>query len=246
MYDALYALNVAPDLVQAESATLSRYKVVLVPPLYSASDEILLRLADYVMRGGHVVMAFKSGFANEYSAVRHVMAPGPLRAAAGFHYQEFSSLAEPQRLTPDPYRVGDDNRGSVWQEFLVPETAEVVASFVHPYWRFPAITRNKYGAGTLTYQATVVTDALQREIVREVLNRAGLTGTDQNLPEAVRVRHGRNSLGQTLHYYFNFSDRAQSVEYSAGDGIELLTNRPVSRGHTLTLQAWDLAIVVER
>jgi beta-galactosidase len=246
MYDALYALNVAPDLVHAESANLSRYKVVLVPPLYSASDEILLRLADYVMRGGHVVMAFKSGFANEYSAVRHVMAPGPLRAAAGFHYQEFSSLAEPQRLTPDPYRVGDDNRGSVWQEFLVPETAEVVASFVHPYWRFPAITRNKYGAGTLTYQATVVTDALQREIVREVLNRAGLTGTDQNLPEAVRVRHGRNSLGQTLHYYFNFSDRAQSVEYSAGDGIELLTNRPVSRGHTLTLQAWDLAIVVER
>jgi beta-galactosidase len=246
MYNALYALNVAPEIVSAEGANLSRYKVVLVPPLYSASDEVLLRLADYVRSGGHVVMAFKSGFANESSTVRHVIAPGPLRAAAGFHYQEFTSVPEPLRLTPDRYGVGDNNRGSVWQEFLVPETAEVVASFEHPYWHFPAITLNKYGAGTLTYEATVVTDPLQREIVREVLNRAGLTGADQSLPEPVKVRHGRNALGKTLHYYFNFSGRRQSVSYPTADGFDLLTNRSVRRGQALTLEPWDLAIVVDR
>ena len=118
-------------------------------------------------------MSFKSGFTNEYSTVRDVMAPGALRQAAGFHYQEFTSLANPERLTPDLYRVGEENKGSVWQEFIIPDTAEVIASFDDPYWHFPAITRNKYGSGELVYEATYVTDTLQREIIRDVLSHAG-------------------------------------------------------------------------
>ena len=92
MYGALYELNVEPDFVQVGDRNLSRYKVLLVPPLYSASDPVLQQVSDYVAGGGHLLMAFKSGFTNQYSTVRDVMAPGPLRKAAGFHYQEFSSL----------------------------------------------------------------------------------------------------------------------------------------------------------
>jgi beta-galactosidase len=245
MYDALYDLNVEPDIVQAGDPSLLGYKALLVPPLYSASDEVLQQVAEYVRAGGHVVMAFKSGFADQYSTVRHVMAPGPLRPAAGFRYQEFTSLAEPQRLTPDPYEVGRENTGSVWQEFLTPETAHVVASFDHPYWRFPAITRNTYGRGTLTYQATVVTQALQREIVRDVLKRAGLTSPDQNLPQAVKVRHGRNQQGLLLHYYLNFSDQEHSITYPYGRGTDLLTDRTLQQGEPLTLKPWDPAVIAE-
>ena len=246
MYRALYRMNVEPDFIPADSSNLSRYKVILVPPLYSASDAVLQRIADYVKAGGQVVMAFKSGFTNEYSTVRDVMAPGPLRAAAGFHYQEFTNLAKPARLTPDLFNLGQENVGSVWAEFLVPETAEVVASYDHPYWRFPAITRNRYGSGTLTYEGTVVTDALQRELVRDALGRAGLTSSDQNLPEQIRVRHGRNSQGKLLHYYLNFSGAAQTLSYPYGAGTDLLTNNPVTPRGTLTLKPWDLAIVAEK
>jgi beta-galactosidase len=134
----------------------------------------------------------------------------------------------------------------VWQEFLLPETADVVASFDHPYWRFPAITRNKYGTGTLTYEATVVTDTLQREIVRDALSRAGLGSADQKLPEAIKVRHGRNARGKTLHYYLNFSADQQSFAYPSGDGLDLLTNTPVRRQQVVTLAPWDVAIVMEQ
>jgi beta-galactosidase len=250
MYGALYELNIEPDFVPVGNADLSRYlsryKLVLVPPLYSASDDELQQLSDYVKNGGRILMAFKSGFTNEYSTVRDVMAPGPLRDAAGFHYQEFTNLAAPERLTPDPYAVGDQNLGSVWQEFLIPDAAEVVASFDDAYWHFPAITRNRYGRGTLTYEATVVTDALQREIIRDFLKGAGLTGPDQNLPEAVRVRHGRNSQGKLMHYYFNFSGTAQTVMYSYGAGKDLLTTVPISKTGTLKLDRWGLAIVEEQ
>jgi beta-galactosidase len=246
MYGALYDLNVEPDFVAAGDAELSRYKVLLVPPLYSAPDAALENIAEYVRSGGHVVMAFKSGFTNEHSTVRDVMAPGPLRAAAGFHYQEFTNLAEPAPLTPDGYRVGAENKGSVWEEFLIPDTAEVLASFDHPYWRFPAITRNRYERGTLTYEGTVVTDALQREIVRDVLARAGLTGADQQLPQSVKVRHGRNSRGKLLHYYLNFSGQDQAFTYPYAPGTDLLTGSPVRKGQAVTVRSWDLVIVAEQ
>jgi len=246
MYDALYDLNIEPDFVQAGDPNLSRYKVLLVPPLYSTSDRVLQQISDYVKNGGQVVMAFKSGFTNEYSTVRDVMAPGPLRAAAGFHYQEFTNLAEPEPLTPDPYGVGEQNKGSVWEEFLVPETAQVVASFDDPYWHFPAIMRNQYGGGTLTYEGTFLTDTLQREVIREVLRRAGLTGPDQNLPGVVKVRHGRNAQRKLLHYYLNFSGEEQTFSYPYGNGSDLLTNASVRQGQAFNLKPWDLAIVAEQ
>jgi beta-galactosidase len=246
MYDALYDLNIEPDFVQAGSPELSAYPVVLVPPLYSASDETLQRVSEYVKRGGHVLMAFKSGFTNQYSTVRDVMAPGPLREAAGFHYQEFTSLAEPVRLSPDFYHVGDQNRASVWQEFLIPDTAEVIESSEDPYWKFPVITRNVYGAGSLTYEAGVVNANLQREIVLDLIRRAGLSSPDQDLPSAVKVRHGRAADGKVVHYYLNFSGANQQFQYTYGSGTELLTNTSARQGATLPLRPWDLAIVAER
>jgi beta-galactosidase len=244
MYGALYDLNVEPDFVRAGDA-LSRYRVLLVPPLYSASDAVLKQIADYVKDGGEVVMAFKSGFADEHSTVRWTMAPGPLREAAGFHYQEFTSLAEPLSLAPDAYNVGAENTGAVWAELLIPDTAQVVASYSHPYWTFPAITRNAYGKGTLTYEGTVISDTLQREIVRHALKRAGVSSSDQDLQKAVRVRHGRDPQGRRLHYYLNFSGQGQSVSYRYASGSDLLTKVPVQHGGALILKPWDLAIVAE-
>jgi len=67
-------------------------------------------------------MTFKSGFANENSAVRWVRAPGPLRQAVGFSYQEFSNLAQPLALKDDPFHAGADNKVAYWAEFLMPST----------------------------------------------------------------------------------------------------------------------------
>ena len=191
-----------------------------MPPLYVASDETLDRISKYVENGGQVVMAFKSGYTNEYSTVRWQRAPGPLRKAAGFSYQEFSTLAYPVSLKPDRYKLGDRNQASTWAEFLLPETAETLATYDHPFFgKFPAITRNRYGKGSLTYEGTALTDELQKAVIRDVLDRAGLTGADQQAPAPVRIRHGRNAKGTPVHFYLNFSPAPQNVTYSYADGF---------------------------
>jgi beta-galactosidase len=191
-------------------------------------------------------MTFKSGFANENSAVRWVRAPGPLREAAGFSYQEFSNLEHPLALKGDPFHAGDENKVDHWAEFLMPEHAKAIAYYDHPFFgKWPAITENDFGAGTLLYEGTYLSDALQTAVLKSALQKAGLTGPDQQLPAAVHVQHGVNRLGKRIHYYFNYSGAPVVAAYSYGAGTNLLDGKPVAHTQQLTLAPWDLAIIEE-
>ncbi len=247
MYHALYANNIGVDFVFPDGTNFSDYKVILVPPLYVASDAVLNKLVEYVRGGGHMVMAFKSGFTNEFNTVRWTMMPGILRDAAGFHYQEFSSLRQPLALKGDPFHAGPENKVSDWAEMLILDSAEALAYYDHPFFgKYPAITRNRLGKGSLTYEGTVLTDALQKKILLDVLQRVGVTGSDQRLPSSVRVKHGLNRNGKTIHYYLNYSSGAQSFSYPYGAGSELLTDSAVAHSQQITLKPWDLVIIEEK
>ncbi len=247
MHRSLYDLNVSCDFVFPGTRDFSGYKLLIVPALYVADDALLQRISDYVKNGGHVVMTFKSGFANEDSAVRWVRAPGPLREAAGFSYQEFSNLEHPLALKGDPYHAGDDNKVSYWAEFLMPEHAKSLAWYDHPFFgKWPAITENQFGSGTLLYEGTYLSDKLQTAVLLSALKEAGLTGPDQELPASVHATHGVNRMGKRLNYYFNYSGSEVSFTYPHGAGANLLTGDAVSGSQKLTLSPWDLAIIEEK
>ncbi len=246
LHETLYRMNVGVDLVFPQTAHFDDYDVLVVPALYVASDDLLGRLVDFVKGGGHLLLTFKSGFADENSRVRWSRAPGPLREAAGFSYQEFSTLKEPLPLAGDPFEVGEENRVSVWAEMLPPEGAEVLARYDHHFFgQFPAITRNAFGKGTLTYEGTVLSDALQDKVLRDLLGRSGLTGSDQDLPPAVRLRQGLGRDGKPLRYYLNYSRSPQSFAYPHASGSDLLTGEGIDEGQQVTLEPWDLVIIEE-
>jgi beta-galactosidase len=247
LHRALYEANVGADFVFPDTADLSQYKLLIVPALYVADDALLKKISDYVHGGGHVLMTFKSGFANENSAVRWERAPGPLREAAGFTYQEFSNLEKPLALKADPFHVGvEENKVGTWAEFLQLTSAKALATYDHPFFgRWPAITRNNFGSGTLTYEGTMLSDKLQRALVLDTLRDAGLSGSEPSLPANVRLKSGTNGAGKKIHYYLNYSSTPASVRYSFGAGRDLLTGKASAPNGTLQLGPWDLAIMEE-
>ncbi|KGF78879.1 beta-galactosidase [Massilia sp. JS1662] len=246
IHRALYDLNVGTDFVFPDTADLSAYKVLIVPSLYIADDALLQRITEFVRKGGHVVMGMKSGFANENAAVRWTMAPGPLRQVLGFHYQEFSNLAQPLALKGDPFQAGDDNKVRHWAEFLQLDTAKALAWYDHPFFgRWPAITANQFGAGKAVYEGTYLSDKLQKAVLQSVLQEKGLIGPDQQLPSHIQARTGVNRFGKTIRYYFNYSGNPATFTYRHKAGTDLLTSRAVKGDETVTLAPWDLAIVEE-
>jgi beta-galactosidase len=250
MHHALYSLNIASDFVFPTTQDFSAYKLLIVPALYISDDALLKRISDYVKNGGHVIMTFKSGFANENSAVRWVRAPGPLREAAGFSYQEFSNLEHPLSLKDDPFHVAAENptanQVSYWAEFLIPEHAQPLAFYDHPFFgKWPAITENTYGAGTLLYEGTYLSNELQTAVLRGTLQKLALLGPDQQLPAAIHVQHAVNRLGKRLHYYFNYSGAEVNFTYAYAAGTDLLDGRSVAKSSQLALAPWDVAIIEE-
>jgi beta-galactosidase len=246
MHRSLYDLNVGTDFVFPTTIDFSAYKLLIVPALYISDDVLLKRISDYVKSGGHVVMTFKSGFANENSAVRWVQAPGPLRDAAGFSYQEFSSLEHPLPLKGDPFHVGPANSVQTWAEFIKLDHAHALAYYDHPFFgRWPAITENQFGSGTLLYEGSYLSDELQTAVLRGALDRAGILGFDQQVPAKVHTQQGTNRMGKRVHYYFNYSDAEESVRFAYTNGVDLLNGKTVATGSELRLAPWDLAIVEE-
>jgi beta-galactosidase len=144
MYDQLYMINVACDIVDPSSDSIEEYALLIIPALYAAPDSLLERLNAYVRNGGQIVYTFKSGFADQHVKVRAVRQPGIISAACGISYSMF---VEPKdvALKDDPFDVGaQDNRVEAWMELITPTTAEVLAYYDHPHWgAYAAITTNR-------------------------------------------------------------------------------------------------------
>ncbi|USX22983.1 beta-galactosidase [Oxalobacteraceae bacterium OTU3REALA1] len=246
LHRQLYDMNVGTDFVFDDTEDFSSYKMLVVPSLYVADDALLKRISEYIRKGGHVVMTFKSGFVNENAAVRWTMAPGPLREALGFHYQEFSNLAQPLALKGDPFQAGADNQVKHWAEFLQLDTAKALAWYDHSFFgRWPAITSNQFGAGKVVYQGTYLSDKLQKAVLQSSLRELGMVGPEQQLPQGVQTRTGINGFKRAVHYYFNYSGAEVSFNYPRKAGTELLAGRRVAAAEKLTLGPWEVAIVEE-
>ena len=247
MHRALYNNSVAVDYIFANSAkNLNDYKLVIVPPLYVASDSLLTVIADYVKNGGHVVMMFKSGFCDQNSMVRPAIAPGPLRKVCGFYYQEFANIKE-LKLKTNPFGVSDnDNKVSEWAELIIPETAKALAYYDHPFYgKYPAITSNIFGKGSLVYEGTRPSDVLQEKILLDAMQQAGIKTHDQHLHWPLITKEGTNDFGKKVHFFYNYSAQSQTISYDYSDAKELTNDRKVNKGERLTLEPWGVLIVEE-
>lgn len=247
VYQALYRQNIEADIIPCDKMQdFDKYKLLLIPPLYVATDSLLLKISDFVQKGGKVVMMYKSGYCNEHSAVRAMKAPGPLRQACGFYYQEFSTI---KRMSLKDNALGLSDLATIdeWMEFLIPETAKPLAYASHPFFgQWPVITENSYGKGSLTYIASVPSEELLDKIVYRATEQAGVLSKAANYKFPIIVRSGTNETGKGIHYLFNYSDQPKQVDYMFNQGTEVLTNEKVQSGTSMTLQPWGVVVVEDK
>jgi len=245
-HKVLFRNNVGVDFIFPENAKFENYSLVIIPALYIASDDLLNKISKYVENGGHVIMQFKSGFCDENSMVRPILAPGPLRKACGFTYQEFTNFKE-LSLKDNPFKVAEaSNKVYDWGEYLIPETAKPLAYYDHPYFgKYPAITINNFGKGTLLYEGTGVSDLIQEKLIMQEMERAGIRTIDQDLHWPLVTKSGVNDSGKIVHYYYNYSSQKSNLVYPHKSGIELTAGKAATSGANLEIGPWDVLIVEE-
>jgi beta-galactosidase len=262
-YDALYNMNVGTDFIDpsvdfgfgmsdggneaSKHETRSpKYKMIIVPALYAASDELLKKLNQFVKDGGHVVYTFKSGFSDENVKVRSTVQPGIINEACGISYSQFT-VPNNVSLKGDPYKVGEgQNKINTWMELITPTTAKVLAYYDHPQWgKYAAITQNQYGKGTATYIGCWTSAATTEKVLKEALQKSNLWSADQELHFPLITKSGTNQQGKKVHYYFNYSANTNTIQYPHKKGKDLLSNTTISKSALLTLDSWGVKIIEE-
>lgn len=249
MYDTLYHMNVECDFIWPESENLDQYKAIIVPALYAAPDELLIRLNQYVENGGTLIASFKTAFANENVKVSHEVQPHILSNCFGVHYDQFT-FPKNVGLTGEVIPEKTDQKGNahpaanVFMELLVSEGAEVLASYEHYNWKdYAAITRNHYGKGQAVYIGCMTDEETLKSVYKAVLPEADVEIPEYHYP--IIVRKGLNDLGKTVCYFLNYSGMELEMPYDYKNGIELLENTAVENGTALQMPAWGVKIVEE-
>ncbi len=245
-HKVLYENNIGVDFILPKNPEFEKYDLVIIPALYVASDELLEQINDYVKNGGHVIMQFKSGFSDENSMVRPMLAPGPLREACGFYYQEFTNFNN-LALKDDPFNVGEEyNKVNTWAEYLICESATPLAFYDHKYFgKYPAITINNYGKGSLLYEGCMVSDAIQKKLILNEIEELNIKTPDQELQWPLITKSGSNDEGNTIRYYYNYSSDPKEFNYAYSGGTELITGAKVSEKQKLQLEPWGVLIIEE-
>ena len=249
MYDTLYHMNIECDFIWPESENLDQYKAIIVPALYAAPDELLIRLNQYVENGGTLIASFKTAFANENVKVSHEVQPHILSNCFGVHYDQFT-FPKNVGLTGEVILKKTDQKGNahpaanVFMELLVSEGAEVLASYEHYNWKdYAAITRNHYGKGQAVYIGCMTDEETLKSVYKAVLPEADVEIPEYHYP--IIVRKGLKDLGKTVCYFLNYSGMELEMPYDYKNGIELLENTAVENGTALQMPAWGVKIVEE-
>jgi beta-galactosidase len=60
------------------------------------------------------------------------------------------------------------------------------------------------------------------------------------------VKHGVNEQGKTIRYIFNYAAKPVTVNYSFGEGRELLQGEAINKNKVLQLEPWGFKIIEEK
>ena len=248
LYDALFKMNIECDFVWPESDNLDQYKAIFVPALYAAPDELLEKLKQYTANGGTLVATFKTAFANENVKVSHEMQPHILSNCFGISYQQFTfpknTGLSGSIINGIAKGADEEAEAKVFMELLMPQEAEVLASYDHYNWKeYAAITKNHYRKGTAIYIGCMTDDNTLKAVLTEALNSADVEIPEYSWP--VIIRKGTNDLGKCVRYILNYSAEEQNVVYHGADGTELFSEESVQDGDTVTVLPWNVKIIEE-
>ncbi|MCH6472105.1 beta-galactosidase [Sinomonas terrae] len=234
----------------------SHHRVLIVPALYIADDALLERIKEHARAGGHVVLTFRSGYADEWARVRWERQPALLRTEVGASYQEFTNLPTPVALralavdgVPDlVLPAGALAEG--WADGMKAENAAVLSEYADPYLgAFAAATTNAVGSGRMTWIGTLPDRASAAAILQWAVRERGISPVADEWtvrPDSVRITSAVRPDGRRLWFAANHSHTPVRLPVPQTlSGLVDLGKPERAVGPDVELGAWDSRVLIQ-
>lgn len=226
LYTPFHSLNSRIDIIPV-SRDFSRYKVLVVPVLQVIDKELAERLAEFAKQGGTVMFSFRAGIRDRSNNVHFGLeTPGYVADMVGavIHSSEALPLGKQipiaavesseAGLSAEASRSVDNSadRAStceVWRDLLTPTTAEALYRYDEPIFPAAAVTRNRYGKGTVYYIGGGLSSDVLEEISLSIVKEQQIWHIESD--EGIEVVF-REAGGRKLWFLLNHTEETKMFQ----------------------------------
>jgi beta-galactosidase len=213
--EPLFRANIDAAIINIGQASLSPYKLVVVPADYVMDAASAKAIREYVSNGGTVLMTAFSAKVDEHGQSFDTPLPGRLSDVFGLKTNAFYPVESSLQFELDGQSV---DTGVHEYEVLEPSKATVLSRFTNTADHSPAVTINKFGKGNAIYLAT----ESQASAIAPVLNHVCEVVGIQPGPRTPDGVYARVVDGRTL--YVNTTGQEKKI-LIAGKRKGILTHR---------------------
>lgn len=202
-YAEFWKRGVNVDVIGINS-DLSGYKILILPMLYSLSEEEIDRIEEFAANGGTVVATYMTGYVNETDLCYLGGFPGgKLKEIFGITADEIDTLYEGQENSVE--MGGIHYKAVDYCELITNLTAETIGIFESDFYAGkPAVLKNRYKKGTLYYIGFRDTGELLSDLYEMILRQSNVPFYD--LPEGVTIHSRENYV-----FVENYTQKPQTV-----------------------------------
>jgi beta-galactosidase len=195
----------------ADTAPLSRYKLVVAPALNLLTPEAAKNLEAYVRAGGHLVLGQRSAMKDQDNGLYPQRQPGPLAELLGARVEEWYALERTVPIEGD-WGSGEDK---IWAERLgvqSPETQVLMRYGKSNGWLDgqPAAVTRKVGSGSITYIGAELDGPTMQAAAKWMLTQSGVQPVMPDLPESVDLSI-RSGEGKRILILTNYGAEPQTI-----------------------------------
>jgi beta-galactosidase len=204
-HHAFMSLGVGTDIIN-QYEDFSSYKIVVVPTLYITDDTVVKRLYEYAKNGGIVIITNRSGVKDINNKCIMDALPTVYRELVGAYVVEYDAIGKDSASIKTV--EGKEYEITQWCDILETDSAEILATYNNDFYAGkPAVTKNKYGDGTVYYIGTVGKKSFYRDLCEYAIEDSGMNYM-KNIPEGVELTV-RESSKQRYYFIFNNTDKKQ-------------------------------------
>lgn len=240
-YTALHNANISADIIGNED-DFEPYKLVIAPIFYMNKGDVDQRIRNYVKNGGCFVTTFFSGYVDESDLVIIGGYPGKLRDILGIWVEESDAL--PSDKTNSFVWEGNSYPANMLCDIIHLEGAVHESSYQEDFYEgVPVITKHAFGKGTACYIGTSSSEAFYDAYAGKLCRELGIEPV-LNVPKGVEATK-RETKEKEYIFLLNHSEEEKSIVFEE-NGVELLSQREVTKGETIYLEAKGVAIIKSR
>lgn len=223
-YRALKKLGLNVDVI-SEAQDIGRYKLVIGPMLYMFREGIEDKIRDFVAGGGHFVTTHWTGIVDRSDRCFLEGTPYRLMDVFGVRRTETDGLYDDEKNMLIPSKSSGITESYECRnlcDLLSVGTAETLFSYGNDFYKeTPAVTRNRYQAGTAYYIGADAEQKFYDDCYRVLVKEADVSVLiEGTIPEEIEV--GSRSTAEAEYLFIqNFGNEAVDISGMKLDGTVL-------------------------